>query len=389
MCPSRVLLIIILCFTAGAISSCNYTVGPEIQSGSIGGFGADVKRPRPETVADLSLFRLPPILEHECDTNTGDRARNIVADGVAPVIASDFTAAREEAVMDALMKAMETHNGVRINGRTVVSDGLLLTSDVESSVVGFVSGYSMVYESIAGGMYHVRVCAAVSPASSIATFPFGITPDDKVEIRGNGAGCPFAYKSLADGLRVTGASTAPTGGNIKIVISCDDPRKLDEAPLGLTAISTVFSIRAERIGTKGNICRINDERIIGLGKTEETALLDMAGNGDLEMRATLLRYCMVTPIELIRLRIIFPAHTNPPQELIEKIKSIRWTRKIALLSSDDYAALMDIYSVLPTPVFAKRLSIMKNVRLVRENGNMIEIYFPDIAGTLAHGNPGD
>ena len=181
----------------------------------------------------------------------------------------------------------------------------------------------------------------------------------------------------------------PAGGDIRMVFSCDEPQKLDEKPSGLTAVSTVFSISAERVGARGKICEISNTRIIGLGKTEETAILDMAWNGDLEMRAALLRYCMVMPIELIRLRIIFPAGVVSPQGIIERIKSIRWTKKTTLVSSDNHAALIDIYSGLPAPVFAKRLSIMENVRLVRENGNMIEIFYPDVAGTFARGNPRD
>jgi len=223
--------------------------------------------------------------------------------------------------------------------------------------------------------YRVHVCAFVKSTVSNNGYSYGITQSDNVEIHYDGEDCAFAGKSLSEGLLAVGITTAPYGGNVRVFFQCGEIERGTDAVTGLEVLSTFFSIRAERTGIRGDICNVSQTRIAGVGKTASSAMENMVWNGDLQIRAALLRYCTAVPVELTRLRIASPESTDQPELFLNRIKSIRWTRKTEVRSVDDYTFVVDVYSSLPSPVFSRRLSLISGVNVLREDHNMIDMYY--------------
>ncbi|HOO49655.1 MAG TPA: flagellar assembly protein T N-terminal domain-containing protein [Alphaproteobacteria bacterium] len=366
-----------LLFLVVSTSSCSYTIGPatgsQIAVAPRNNYSVETVTAQ-SNAESMRLFVLPPLSDFDCNTTT--RNNEIIhVEGIAPVIENDILAAREEAITDALIKAIERYNGVYINGTTLVSNGSLLSSDVESRYSGFVSAYEVASETRDSNFYRVQICTSVKPTVPNSSYSYGITQSDNVEIHYEGEDCVFAGKSLSDGLLTVGISSVPYGGNVKVFFQCGEIEKGIDAVTGFEVISTFFSIRAERTVIRGDICNISQTRIAGVGKTASSAMENMAWNGDLQIKATLLRYCTAVPVELSRLRITSPETAAQPEIFLNRIKSIRWTRKTEVRSIDDYTMVVDIYSSLPSPVFSRRLSLVSGVNILREDNNIIDMYY--------------
>ncbi len=87
--------------------------------------------------------------------------RQVQAEGVA-AIQSGAAVARDQAVEDALRRAVEQAVGVLVMAETVVRNRELLADKIYTQAKGYVQGYKIVSERQDGGLYRVAILADVS-----------------------------------------------------------------------------------------------------------------------------------------------------------------------------------------------------------------------------------
>jgi hypothetical protein len=86
-----------------------------------------------------------------------------IVDGVAPVIDGDLPQARDEALADARLRAVEQAAGIRVESRTVLSHELMVSDEFKSEARGVLLGEKVLSQGLGGdGLYHLRLRATVS-----------------------------------------------------------------------------------------------------------------------------------------------------------------------------------------------------------------------------------
>ena len=90
---------------------------------------------------------------------------SVQAEGMAPIIDGDIPQARDEAIEDAKVKAIEQVVGAYVDAETLVANELLLSSMVRCSSAGYVRQTRVINERQDDqGIYHVVIEAWVEPA---------------------------------------------------------------------------------------------------------------------------------------------------------------------------------------------------------------------------------
>ncbi len=89
--------------------------------------------------------------------------QTVVVEGMAPMIQDDRVQARDEALADARIRAIEQVAGVRIEAKAVFSQELMLDSTLVSSSEGLILEEKILSEAMDDtGIYHLKLEAAVS-----------------------------------------------------------------------------------------------------------------------------------------------------------------------------------------------------------------------------------
>ena len=95
--------------------------------------------------------------------STPVRAASIVVEGFGPLIQNDLAQARDEALADARVRAVEQAAGVQVEARSELAQELMVMSETGTSSEGFISNEHILEEGMAGdGLYRVRLRADVS-----------------------------------------------------------------------------------------------------------------------------------------------------------------------------------------------------------------------------------
>ncbi|MFW6388886.1 MAG: hypothetical protein ACOCY9_03160 [Desulfohalobiaceae bacterium] len=95
------------------------------------------------------------------------KSSSVVVNGRAPVIAEDTVQARDEAIADARIRAVEEVVGVEIEASSVLSHELMLESTTSTHSRGIIHNEEVLSEhEDEQGQYHVRLKAEVSPAEA-------------------------------------------------------------------------------------------------------------------------------------------------------------------------------------------------------------------------------
>ncbi len=95
---------------------------------------------------------------------TAQDSRTIDAQGVAFMQAQDPAIARDEAIADALRKAVEQAVGTMISSETVVKNFQLLSDKIYNRTQGYVRNYTIIKEWKEDNIYNVKVSAEVTTA---------------------------------------------------------------------------------------------------------------------------------------------------------------------------------------------------------------------------------
>jgi len=92
------------------------------------------------------------------------QARTVQAEGFGSIIGGDTAQARDEAIVDARVRALEQVAGVFVDAETLVENAVLLGSLVRDRTQGLVTSYRILGEGpVDGGRYRVAIEARVVP----------------------------------------------------------------------------------------------------------------------------------------------------------------------------------------------------------------------------------
>jgi hypothetical protein len=108
----------------------------------------------------FSIGMATAVFAEEADEKT------VVAEGVAQLQNGNITAARHDALRDALQRSLEQGAGVQIRAAAVVADDQLL-EQIHTHTFGMVTGYTVISEKLEPeGIYRVRIRATIDPAAA-------------------------------------------------------------------------------------------------------------------------------------------------------------------------------------------------------------------------------
>jgi len=91
-----------------------------------------------------------------------DDSKEVIADGVGAVTAGNQAKARDEAMRDAMRKAIEQAVGTLISSETIVENFQLLSDKIYTQTSGYVRSYQVVSEGAEGELYRIKIKAEVS-----------------------------------------------------------------------------------------------------------------------------------------------------------------------------------------------------------------------------------
>ena len=92
-----------------------------------------------------------------------DAPRAVEADGVASIVAGDLARARDEALLDAYRRALETAE-VRVHSRTETRNFQVLIDEVSAGGTGYLKSLEVTGERVEGPLYRLHVRAIAVPA---------------------------------------------------------------------------------------------------------------------------------------------------------------------------------------------------------------------------------
>lgn len=201
-----------------------------------------------------------------------DAPRTVEADGVASIAAGDLARARDEALLDAYRRALETAE-VRVHSRTQTRNFQVLIDEVSAGGTGYLKSLEVTGERVEGPLYRLHVRAIAVPAGgddprqALAVL-LGMMDNPTVGVGVAGA-APYAGQAetalagqfAAAGYQVV-RQTPALDGAIAALTANTDPRRavltsaraaadiliagtVDAAPLGEVRIDTETSESAE------------------------------------------------------------------------------------------------------------------------------------------------
>jgi hypothetical protein len=93
---------------------------------------------------------------------SGQQAQTITADGVGVVIGGDRAIARDQAINDALRKAVEQAVGTMVSSETMVQNFQTLNDRIYTQTQGYIQNYKVISENAQPNLYQVTVQANVA-----------------------------------------------------------------------------------------------------------------------------------------------------------------------------------------------------------------------------------
>ena len=114
------------------------------------------------TAAALAAAAVPARAQVPADPNA---PRAVEADGVASIVAGDLARARDEALLDAYRRALETAE-VRVHSRTQTRNFQVLIDEVSAGGTGYLTALEVTGERVDGPLYRLHVRATAVPAGS-------------------------------------------------------------------------------------------------------------------------------------------------------------------------------------------------------------------------------
>jgi hypothetical protein len=104
----------------------------------------------------LLLFSFPP------SPGFGQQAQTITAEGVGVIIGGDRAIARDQAINDALRKAVEQAVGTMVSSETMVQNFQTLNDRIYTQTQGYIQNYRILSENPGPDVYQVTIQAAVA-----------------------------------------------------------------------------------------------------------------------------------------------------------------------------------------------------------------------------------
>jgi hypothetical protein len=148
--------------------------------------------------------------------------RTVQAEGYGSIIGGDTAQARDEAIIDARVRALEQVAGVFVDARTLVENEMLLDSMVRDRTQGLVTSYRVLKEGPTGdGRYRVVVEARVSP-EDVKEKLQGLSSDFAIVVMvqetnlGRPHGPPIVENSIITKLVEAGYRVADPGQVLKV-----------------------------------------------------------------------------------------------------------------------------------------------------------------------------
>ncbi len=92
------------------------------------------------------------------------QAEIVEAEGVGTILTGDVAQARDEAIIDARVRALEKAVGVLVDAETLVQNELLLSATVRNTSSGMITDYQVVSEGAEGDLYRLKISAKVEKA---------------------------------------------------------------------------------------------------------------------------------------------------------------------------------------------------------------------------------
>lgn len=158
-------------------------------------------------------------------------AASVEVEGFGPLIQNDLAQARDEALADARVRAIEQVAGVQVEARSELAQELMVMSETGTSSEGFISHEQILEEGMAGdGLYRVRLRADVS-AGKARDGLRRLLQDDAIvlALEEDGGVSPFFESYLTSELTSLGYARI-------IRATSSDPTQLSDAQLEAMAI---------------------------------------------------------------------------------------------------------------------------------------------------------
>lgn len=157
-----------------------------------------------------------------CPSAVWGQVRTVQAEGYGTVVAGDTAQARDEAIIDARVRALEQVAGVFVDSRTLLENEMVLDAMVRDRTQGLVTSYRVLKEGPTGdGRYRVVIDARVVPEEVKQTLQ-GLTSDSSLVVMiqetniGQVHGPPIVENAVITKLVEAGYRVAEPGQVLKI-----------------------------------------------------------------------------------------------------------------------------------------------------------------------------
>jgi len=339
-----------------------------------------------------------------------DAPRVVEADGVASIVAGDLARARDEALLDAYRRALETAD-VRVHSRTVTRNFQILVDEVSAGGTGYLKSLEVASERVDGPLYRLHVRAIAVPAGgadardALAVL-LGMMDNPTVAV-GVGGADPYAGQAktalaaqfVSAGYQVV-QRTAPMDAAVAALAADPDRRRsvltstraaadiliagaVDAAPLGEVRIDTETSESAEAalrlrvvVGATGQTLFAGVFKSAALHVTPEAAMRQASRAAGDRAGARLVWEVAHDYATLIRGSrsvqvVVFARDLGRISTLVTRMRAIRGVEGRAYLRRyDGGVGVIDVTSAFPMRTLVPRLEAL-GLHLVAAEANRV------------------
>ncbi len=185
-----------------------------------------------------------------CAGGAATRAREVTAEGWAPLGADGASDARRRALDDALRRAVEQGGGVEVAALTLTDDGAVTRERLSTTSRGVMDGYRVLSERREAGAVAVTVRAKVRQAPLTPRETGGWPPGTGPRLFLAGAGAP-ERESLLRAWRQRGGTVAPSAGEAELILSAEIDASAQHEPRVRPFVSWRARVRLTRADADG------------------------------------------------------------------------------------------------------------------------------------------
>lgn len=340
----------------------------------------------------------------------------VVATGRATVFGGDRSSARDRALRDALLRAVEQGVGARIEAQTVIADGELIDRRLSSQTSGWVRDYELVDEGLAGNELWVRVRAHLLTSPTESAFRNQIEVPVALVLRATGIqaastlararndltnsmkSAEMVDSESLDVLLQPAAPAIPPAAAVRALASRAGFGLLVLAALDVRPMST-------RIGTIGYAVREEVTRPVAAATGTLSIISGVTGEviwtktfddvrasaaSDLETAATrasaalarAMSTALVDKAAVVlrsyngRIRVRAPEVTTPQQldSLIAALRSARWVDHIKVLGLNADGAVLQLTTPIQASALVEQLATRREFVVDRFDGRTQELF---------------